>query len=94
MLTAQITHDFRLPMSIGILCLAFVFATIKLLAKRSPRKKQEVEPALDDQTATWLVETLERDRIEQSARRKRAAVSAEYQSSKHRPRGETDSLLD
>jgi hypothetical protein len=96
MFSAMIIHDFRLPASICLIVLAFVFVTIKLFAKRAPRKKQDIAPAPDEQTAAWLMGTLEleRDRIEQSAKRERAAASAERRSSKRRPDGETDSLLD
>jgi hypothetical protein len=94
MFSALIIHDFRLPASICLILLAFVFVTTKLFAKRAPRMKEEVVPAPDDQTAAWLTETLERDRIEQSARRERAAVAAQLRSSKRRSDGETDSLLD
>jgi hypothetical protein len=93
MFSALIIHDFRLPASICLLFLAFVFVAIKLFAKRAPRKKQDVAPAVpDNETAAWLAETLERDRIEQLAKQKRAALSAERRSSKRRRK--TDSLLD
>jgi hypothetical protein len=94
MLSALIIHDFRLPASICLIFLAFVFVTIKLFAKRAPRMKQDVAPAPDDQTAAWLAETLERDRIEQLAKQERAAVEAERRSSKRRLDRKTDSLLD
>ena len=94
MFSALIVHDFRLPASICLILLAIVYVTTNLFGKRSPRKKQEVAPASDDQTAAWLVETLERHRIEQLAKQERAAVAAKRRSSKRRPDGENDSLLD